>query len=290
MDEIALFETTGLLAGRPINTGGNAMHVTSRVIVVTGGAEGIGRALVERFHKEGAKAIVVADRNAAGAEAVAKSVGGLALACDVGNEADIQKVVSEAESRAGPIDLFCSNAGIGDFGGEPNDAASSPNEQWQRGWQVNVMAHVYAARACLPSMISRGRGTFLNTISAAGLLNQIGNAVYGVTKHAAVGFAEILAITHRDQGIRVSILCPQAVDTAMLRAGGEGSQHVDGVLAPDDVAQFVVDGLAEERFLILPHPQVLGYMRKKTEDYDRWIGGMAKFRRSLAPERSRSFR
>jgi NAD(P)-dependent dehydrogenase (short-subunit alcohol dehydrogenase family) len=284
MDEIALFETTGLVAGRPINTGGNAMHVTSRVIVVTGGAEGIGRALVERFHKEGAKAIVVADRNAAGAEAVAKSVGGLALACDVGNEADIQKVVSEAESRAGPIDLFCSNAGIGDFGGEPNDAASSPNEQWQRGWQVNVMAHVYAARACLPSMISRGRGTFLNTISAAGLLNQIGNAVYGVTKHAAVGFAEILAITHRDQGIRVSILCPQAVDTAMLRVGGEGSQHVDGVLAPDDVAQFVVDGLAEERFLILPHPQVLGYMRKKTEDYERWIGGMAKFRRSLAPE------
>src|SRR3954447_13436423 len=177
-----------------------------------------------------------------------------------------------------------------DFVGEPNDVASSSNEQWQRGWQINVMAHVYAARACLPSMISRGRGTFLNTISAAGLLNQIGDAVYGVTKHAAVGFAEILAITDRDQGIRVSILCPQAVDTAMLRAGGEGSQHVDGVLAPDDVAQFVVDGPAEERFLILPHPQVLGYMRKKTEDYERWIDDMAKFRRSFAPERSRSFR
>jgi NAD(P)-dependent dehydrogenase (short-subunit alcohol dehydrogenase family) len=262
------------------------MHVTGRIVVVTGGAEGIGRALVKRFHKEGARAIVVADRNAAGAEAVAKSVGGFAFPCDVGNEADIQKLVSETQSRAGPIDLFCSNAGIGDFGGTPNDVTSSTNEQWQRGWQVNVMAHVYAARACLPSMISRGRGTFLNTISAAGLLNQIGNAVYGVTKHAAVGFAEILAITHRDQGIRVSILCPQAVDTAMLRAGGEGAQHVDGVLTPHDVAQCVVNGLAEERFLILPHPQVLGYMRKKTDDYERWIGGMAKFRRSFAKTRN----
>jgi NAD(P)-dependent dehydrogenase (short-subunit alcohol dehydrogenase family) len=262
------------------------MHVTGRVVVITGGAEGIGRALAERFHKEGARTIVVADRNAAGAEGVAKSVGGFAFPCDVAKEADIQELVSETERLAGPIDLFCSNAGIGDFGGTPNDVTSSSNEQWQRGWQVNVMAHVYAARACLPSMISRGRGTFLNTISAAGLLNQIGNAVYGVTKHAAVGFAEILAITHRDQGIRVSILCPQAVDTAMLRAGGEGAQHVDGVLTPDDVAQCVVDGLAEERFLILPHPQVLGYMRKKTDDYERWIGGMAKFRRSFVKTRS----
>ena len=257
------------------------MHVTGRVVVVTGGADGIGRALVERFHKEGAKAIVVADRNAAGAEAVAQSVGGIAMACDVGVEADIQKLVAEAEGRAGPIDLFCSNAGIGDFQGDAHDATASPNAQWQRGWDVNVMAHVYAARACLPAMISRGRGYFLNTASAAGLLNQIGNPVYGVTKHAAVGFAEILAITHRDQGIRVSVLCPQAVDTTMLRSGGEGPQHVDGVLTPQDVAQCVVEGLATERFLITPHPQVLGYMRKKTEDYDRWIGGMAKFRRAL---------
>jgi NAD(P)-dependent dehydrogenase (short-subunit alcohol dehydrogenase family) len=257
------------------------MHVTGRVVVVTGGADGIGRAMVERFHRDGAKAIVVADRNGAGAEAVAKSVGGIGMACDVGREEDVQKLVAEAEGRAGPIDLFCSNAGIGDFGGEAHDATSSSNEQWQRGWQVNVMAHVYAARACLPAMIERGRGTFLNTISAAGLLNQIGNAVYGVTKHAAVGFAENLAITHRDQGIRVSILCPQAVDTAMLRAGGEGPQHVDGVLTPADVAECVVAALAEERFLILPHPQVHGYMMKKAENYDRWIGGMVKFRRML---------
>lgn len=257
------------------------MHVTGRTVVVTGAADGIGKALALRFRKEGAKAIVVADRNVAGVEAVAREIGGIAMACDVGKEADIQNLVAEAESRAGPIDLFVSNAGIGDFGGDPNDATSSPNAQWQRGWDVNVMAHVYAARACLPSMISRGRGHFLNTISAAGLLNQIGNAVYGVTKHAAVGFAENLAITHRDQGIRVSILCPQAVDTAMLRAGGEGPQHVDGVLTPDDVAGCVVDGLAEERFLILPHPQVHGYMTKKAENYDRWIGGMVKFRRML---------
>jgi NAD(P)-dependent dehydrogenase (short-subunit alcohol dehydrogenase family) len=263
-----------------------AMQVTGRIVVVTGAADGIGRAMAERFHREGAKAIVVADRNVAGAEAVAKSVGGIAIACDVGREDEIQKLVAEAQDRAGPIDLFCSNAGIGDFKGDPNDATASPNEQWQRGWEVNVMAHVYAARACLPAMIARGRGHFLNTISAAGLLNQIGNAVYGVTKHAAVGFAENLAITHRDQGIRVSILCPQAVDTAMLRAGGDGPQHLDGVLTPDDVAQCVVDGLAEERFLILPHQQVHGYMMKKAENYDRWVAGMAKFRRSLAAAKS----
>lgn len=257
------------------------MHVRGRIVVVTGGADGIGRALVERFHQEGAKGIAVADRNEAGAEAVAKSVGGLAFACDVSREADIQHLVAETESRLGPIDLFCSNAGIADFGGDPNDATSAANAQWQRGWEVNVMAHVYAARACLPPMISRGRGWFLHTISAAGLLNQIGSAVYGATKHAAVGFAENLAITHRDQGIRVSILCPQGVDTPMLRAMGDGAQNVDGVITAADVAEAVVQGLAEERFLILPHPQVLGYMRRKTEDYERWIAGMAKFRRSL---------
>jgi NAD(P)-dependent dehydrogenase (short-subunit alcohol dehydrogenase family) len=258
------------------------MKVQGQVIVVTGGADGIGRALCERFHREGAKKVVVVDQNSAGAESVAASIGGLAIACDVSREEDVQHAVSETETKAGPIALFCSNAGIGDFGGRPDDATSAPNMQWQRGWEVNVMAHVYAARCCLPGMIARGGGYFLNTVSAAGLLNQIGNAVYGVTKHAAVGFAEILAITHRDQNIRVSILCPQAVDTPLLRAGGHGPQHIDGVLTPMEVAQCVVEGLEEEKFLILPHPQVTGYMRRKIEDYDRWIAGMNKLRRSLA--------
>lgn len=258
------------------------MKISGTVVVVTGGADGIGRALCERFHAAGAARVVVADRNAEGARMVAESIGGLAVACDVAREEDILRVVDDAERHAGPIGLFCSNAGIGDFGGRPDDCTSSPNAQWQRGFEVNVMAHVYAARACLPGMIARGGGYFLNTISAAGLLNQIGNAVYGVTKHAAVGFAENLAITHRDQGIRVSILCPQAVDTALLRAGGRGSQHVDGVLTPEEVAHATAQAIEEERFLILPHPQVAAYMRNKTENYDRWIGGMSKLRRQLA--------
>ncbi len=258
------------------------MDVRDKVVVVTGGADGIGKALCERFHREGAKTLVAADRNADGARSVAASVNGLAFECDVAKEDDIVRLVDETEQRAGPIALFCSNAGIGDFKGAPDNSASSPNEQWARGWAVNVMAHVYAARALLPRMIARGGGYFLNTISAAGLLNQIGNAVYGTTKHAAVGFAENLAFTHRDQGIRVSILCPQGVDTAMLRASGHGPQHLDGVLTPEQAADFVVAGLAEERFCILPHPQVLQYMRNKTENYDRWIAGMAKLRRSMA--------
>ena len=257
------------------------MKIQGRIVVVTGGADGIGKGLCERFAHEGAKKVIVLDRNAAGAEKVAASIGGKAYACDVSKEEDIQRIVADVEANIGPISLFCSNAGIGDFGGDKNDATSQPNAQWQRGWEVNVMAHVYAARACLPHMIKRGEGYFMNTASAAGLLNQIGNAVYGVTKHAAVGFAEILAITHRDQGIRVSVLCPQAVDTPLLRAGGEGSQHVDGVLTPAQVAQYVVEAIEAERFEILPHAQVLGYMRKKTEDYSRWIGGMSKLQRAL---------
>jgi len=260
------------------------MDIAGKIVVVTGGAEGIGRALCERFHADGATRVVVADRNAEGARQVAAAIGGVAQACDVGREEEVARLVAETERTVGPIAVFCSNAGIGDFGGRPDDCTSAPNEQWQRGFAVNVMAHVYAARACLPHMIARGGGYFLNTISAAGLLNQIGNAVYGVTKHAAVGFAENLAFTHRDQGIRVSILCPQAVDTAMLRAGGRGPQHIDGVLTPQEVAHAAAQAIAQERFLVLPHPQVLGYMRNKAENYDRWIGGMAKLQRQLASE------
>jgi NAD(P)-dependent dehydrogenase (short-subunit alcohol dehydrogenase family) len=258
------------------------MDVSGQVIVVTGGADGIGRALCEQFHRAGARSVVVADRNLSGAQEIAERIGGCAVACDVARESDIVSLVEDVEGRIGPIGLFCSNAGIANFGGERDSAASASNEAWERGFAVNVMAHVYAARALVPRMTARGGGYFLHTVSAAGLLTQIGNAVYATTKHAAVGFAEILAVTHRDQGIRVSILCPQGVDTALLRAAPRGPEQLDGVLTAEEVAQATLQGIAEERFLILPHPQVQQYMRNKSDDYDRWIGGMAKLRRRLA--------
>jgi NAD(P)-dependent dehydrogenase (short-subunit alcohol dehydrogenase family) len=256
------------------------MQIRDKVIVVTGGASGIGKALVERFHRDGAKGLIVADLNGAGAEAVAKSVGGVSIQADVTCEEDVQFVARTAEDRFGRIDLFCSNAGISIRDPDIDNAASTPNDGWALAWGVNVMAHVYAARAALPGMIARGEGYFLNTVSAAGLLSQIGSAVYSTTKHAAVGFAEHLAIAEREKGIGVSILCPQAVDTPML-GGAAGSQNVDGVLSPDQVAAAVVEGLADERFLILPHPQVTTYMQRKTGDYDRWLKGMVRLRRGV---------
>jgi NAD(P)-dependent dehydrogenase (short-subunit alcohol dehydrogenase family) len=253
------------------------MQVRGKVVIVTGGASGIGKALVERFKREGAEGLIVADLNEAGAKAVADSVGGLSLRCDVAREEEVDALAKLAEERFGRIDLFCSNAGVSVRDPDMNNAASADNQGWALGWGVNVMAHVYAARAALPGMIARGEGYFLNTVSAAGLLSQIGSAVYSTTKHAAVGFGEHLAITHRSQGIRVSLLCPQAVDTPML-GGAQGSQNVDGVLSPEQVAEVVVEGLDRESFLILPHEQVLTYMQRKTSDYDRWIGGMARLR------------
>jgi NAD(P)-dependent dehydrogenase (short-subunit alcohol dehydrogenase family) len=258
------------------------MELAGRIVVVTGGADGIGRALAVGAHKAGAKAVVVADMNLAGAEATAKMVGGRAFACDVSREADIQHVIKVTEAEIGPIDLFCSNAGIGGFGGSPDNVASAPNDSWQKAWEVNVMAHVYAARALVPLMASRGGGYFLNTVSAAGVLNQIGGAVYGTTKHAAIGFAENLAFTHREQGIRVSVLCPQGVDTALLRAAGATSSAlVDGVITPDQCAAVALEGVKNETFCILPHPMVADYMKNKTADYNRWIAGMAKLQRAL---------
>jgi len=245
------------------------MQAKDRIIVVTGAASGIGRALVRRFANEGAAAVVAVDLNAAGAAAVAAEVGGVGLACDVSNEADVARVVRDVEARFGRIDLFCSNAGILFLGG-----VESPTADWERIWQVNVMAHVYAARAVLPGMIARGEGYLLNTASAAGLLSQIGSATYSVTKHAAVGLAEWLAITHGAQGIKVSVLCPQAVRTAMVGDTDGGVAAVDGMIEPEQVADAVIAGLAAERFLILPHPEVEEYMRRKTTDYDRWIRGM----------------
>jgi NAD(P)-dependent dehydrogenase (short-subunit alcohol dehydrogenase family) len=253
------------------------MNIAGKVVVVTGGASGIGKALVERFARDGAQAVVVADLNGDGASRVAEAVAGVGLKADVSREGDVAALVQEAERRFGRIDLFCSNAGVSVRDADLDNAASADNDGWALGWGVNVMAHVYAARHCLPGMIARREGYFLNTVSAAGLLSQIGSAVYSTTKHAAVGFAESLAITHRQHGIGVSILCPQAVDTPML-GGAAGSQNVDGVLSPQEVAEAVSQGLEAESFLILPHPQVVTYMQRKAGDYDRWIRGMARLR------------
>lgn len=248
------------------------MNTQDKVIVVTGAASGIGKALCERFAAEGAKAIVVSDIDEAGIKAVCENISAqtktLGVVTDVSNEADVQALVAKTLDAFGAIDLFCSNAGIFTAGGE-----EVSNAAWQRIWDINVMSHVYASRAVLPAMLERGEGYLLNTASAAGLLNQVGSAPYGVTKHAAVGFAEWLSITYGDRGIKVSVLCPQAVRTKMT-AGGTGAAGVDGMLEPEQLAQTVVDTLAAERFLVLPHPEVLTYMQRKAADYDRWLGGM----------------
>ena len=257
------------------------MHLQDQVVVVTGGANGIGEALCRRFAREGARGVVVADRDADGARRVAEAVGGLAVPTDVGVEAQIVNLVERATAAYGPIDLFCSNAGIAVDGGP-----ETPDADWRRIWDVNVMAHVYAARAVLPGMLARGRGYFLQTASAAGLLTQIGSAPYSVTKHAAVALAEWLAITHGAAGIKVSCLCPLGVDTAMLRAapGGVGEMLRANALTPDAVAEAVVGGLRDERFLILPHPEVDEFFRRKASDYDRWLRGMQRLHaRYLGP-------
>jgi len=253
------------------------MKLKDKVVVVTGGASGIGAALCRRFAEEGARAVVVVDCNEDGANAVAEEIGGVAMTADVTVEADVINVVNETENRFGHIDLFCSNAGITSMDGPT--AASAPNDVWEASWGVNVMAHVYAARAVLPKMIERGDGYLLNTSSAAGLLSQIGSAPYSVTKHAAVAFAECLAIAHGNDGIKVSVLCPQAVRTPMIGGFEDGNvAGVDGVLEPSEVADCVIEALDEERFLILPHPKVLTYMQRKASDYDRWLGGMRRLR------------
>lgn len=252
------------------------MEIKDQIIVVTGAASGIGKSLVARFTAEGAKAIVAADLNEEGAKATAEEYGCIAMSANVAREEDIKRLIDDVESQVGPIDLFCSNAGVALA---PDLNAS--NEHWQASWDINVMSHLYAARHLVPKMVARGGGYFLNTASAAGLLNQIGGAAYGVTKHAAVGFAEWLAMHHAHEGIKVSVLCPQAVRTAMTTTAdgvkddtGAAAAANDGMMEPEELAECVVKGLADESFLILPHAEVLEYMRRKTSDYDRWIGGM----------------
>ncbi len=250
------------------------MLVKDRIVVVTGAASGIGRALARRFAEEGARLVVCSDRNGEGVRAVAEEIGGIAFETDVSKEADIQRLIEQIEAEHGPIALFCSNAGIGIGGGE-----EVSDEGWQRIWDINVMAHVWAARHLVPRMAERGEGYLLNTASAAGLLSQIGSAPYAVTKHAAVGLAEWLAITHGDKGIKVSVLCPQAVRTAMTAGNPDGVASVDGMIEPEAVAEACVRAIEAEDFLILPHPEVLEYMRRKSGDYNRWIGGMRKLQR-----------
>jgi NAD(P)-dependent dehydrogenase (short-subunit alcohol dehydrogenase family) len=256
----------------------SSVNLPGKNVIVTGGASGIGAALCRRFAEERPAGLVVADLDGKGAERVAKECGGLAVTVDVADEASVQHLVARAIDAHGPVDLLCSNAGIGVVGGvEASDA------DWDRIWRINVMAHVYGARAVLPGMLERGEGYLLNTASAAGLLSQIGSAPYSVTKHAAIGLAESLVIEHGDRGIKVSVLCPQAVRTAMTAGSdGGGVAGVDGMMEPEEVAEIVVKGLAEERFLILPHKEVETYMRRKVDDYDRWLGGMRKLRRSYS--------
>lgn len=265
-----------------------------KIAVVTGGAHGIGEALSRRLASDGIKVVVV-DLDKAAADKVAKDIGGVAYRTDVGDEAAMCTLVDEVEINVGPIDLFASNAGVV-FGDGKTGSASADgvlvdvSDRWEASWRVNVMAHVYAARALLPRMIERGGGYLVNTVSAAGFLSSIGDAAYSATKHAALGFAEAVAIRHGDEGIRVSVVCPQAVATNMLDlAQGPGADEnvfggadADGILTPTEVADIVVAGVAEGRFLITPHPEVIGYLQHKANNYDRWIGGMRKLRRSLS--------
>jgi NAD(P)-dependent dehydrogenase (short-subunit alcohol dehydrogenase family) len=262
------------------------MELSGKVAVVTGGASGIGRALARRFARDGARGIAVADLDADGAQAVASEIGenagkaAVGIGCDVSRPEQVEDLIDETEKAFGrPVDLFCANAGVGQGTG-----LDTPEDVWEQAFDVNVRAHVYAARLLVPGWLERGEGYFLSTASAAGLLTQIGSAPYSVTKHAAVAFAEWLAVTFGSRGIGVSCLCPMGVNTNMLNAGldmtdreGLGARVVAAtgeVLEPEDVADAVVEGLREERFLILPHPEVLEFFRRKGSDYDRWIAGM----------------
>jgi NAD(P)-dependent dehydrogenase (short-subunit alcohol dehydrogenase family) len=254
------------------------MEVADRVVVVTGGARGIGRALARRFASAGAEAVIVADVDADGAWTVAREIGGLAMKCDVSREEEISDLVRKVHTDKGRIDIFCSNAGIG-VGGGPEATTSD----WQRIWDVNLMSHVFVARHVLPQMVDRKEGYLLGTVSAAGLLNHVFAAPYGVTKAAALSLFEWLAIAHGDDGIRVSCLCPQGVKTDMLAAErGLGHDFLTaGALEPEHVADVVVDGIRNERFLILPHPEVAEYFNRKAQDYDRWLRGMRRLRANL---------
>ena len=250
------------------------MQIRDKIVVVTGGGHGIGRGLCLRFAQEEPKALIVADLDGDAAQAVAEEIGAPevnARAVDVSKDSEVVALVDSVEAEHGPIDLFCSNAGINASGG-----VELSNETWERVMGVNVYGHLYAARTLIPRMIERGGGYLLQTVSAAGMLTQIGSAPYAVTKHAALALAEWISVTHGDEGIKVSCLCPQGVRTRML-LGDDGDRDNflrEGSLSTEEVAEIVVQGLAEERFLILPHPEVATYEQRRTADRDRWLAGM----------------
>jgi len=255
------------------------MELRDKVVVVTGAGSGIGAALARRFSREQPRALVLADLNLAAASEVAEESNAVAIEVDVTEPEDNNRLIDEVEELFGPIDLFCANAGIGFVGDE-----QTPPEDWDRMWQVNVMSHVHAARRLLPTWTARGAGYFLATVSAAGLLTNLRAAQYSVTKHAALAFAEWLAITYGDQGIKVSCLCPMGVKTPFLESATEFRDLLEpDALDPETVADEVVAGLAGERFLILPHPEVQRFFQNKANDYDRWLEGMRRLQRSVFP-------
>lgn len=249
------------------------MKFNGKTVVVTGGGSGIGAAMVRQMAAKGAHMVVV-DRNIEAAANVAKSVGGLSYSCDVRDEAQIRLVIEKTESNVGTIDCFVSNAGIA--AGQPGHAASAGNDVWALNWDIHVMAHVYAARALLDAMVARGSGYFVNVASAAGLLNQIHDAAYSATKHAAVSFAESLRITHGDQGIGVSVVCPQYVATPLIGLGDQDAALHETLLTAEEVAQAVVAGVETDTFRILPHPQVAEYAQLRASEPERWLKGMQK--------------
>lgn len=250
------------------------MEITDRVAIITGGGGGIGSAVARHWIAKGARAVVVADRDGDAARSVGQEIGGLGVELDVTDEAAVQELVARVERDIGPIDIFFSNAGAGGGGG----GVEAPNETWQGLWELHVMAHVYAARAVLPSMTERRGGYLVQTASAAGLLAAVGSAPYSVTKSACIKLAETIAIEHGDDGIEVSVLCPQGVNTAMApRQLGDGG--TDGIVEPEFVAEVVTEAMQEGRFLILPHPRVQTYVERKAADPDRWLKGMRTLRR-----------
>lgn len=255
------------------------MNIENKIAVVTGGAGGIGAALCHALASKGAR-VVVSDLDLTAAQAVAEQINGIAIQCDVSQEQPIVDMINKVEAELGPVDLFCSNAGFGL--GEPDHAASASNEVWQKNWDVHVMAHVWASRALLPSMIARGDGYLVNTASAAGLLLQVADAAYSATKHAAVSFAESLAVAHGDDGIKVSVICPQYVNTNILGVSDEErKQAMEGVITPQECAATIVEGIENDTFMILPHQEVAEFYKHRALDPGRWVNGMRRYRASL---------